>query len=294
MADKLTELMAATVAKLVTAIEEGRATGRWVMPWRIVASGLHHQAENGRPYRGSNQLVLMMTAFLDGCEDPRWATYKTWARLGAQVQKGESGTRLVKWGSFVTCDRHGKSRERCCAQAGVHLYARPFVVFNAAQVEGAPALEEPDRTWSPVEAAEKVIANSGAQVIHTVPDKAFFSPQYPERVNVPPVEAFDSAEDYYGTTFHELVHWSGHKSRLNRDMSTTFGSESYAAEELVAEIGATFVGAHCRLSVGAHMNSAEYLASWLKVLKAEPKRLYQAAKLAQEAADYLSGDSAEG
>jgi len=288
MTDKLSDLMAATVAKITEAIESGRATGEWVPPWSITAGGLHHQAVSTKPYRGANQLVLMMSAFLDGRDDPRWATYKTWASVDAQVRKGEHGTRLVKWGQFHVCDVHGKGRQGCgCPMGRSHLYANAFTVFNGGQVDGAEPYEAADPTWDTVEAAEKIVANSGAHVLHADPSRAFFAPRYPERVNTPPREAFDTAEKFYGTLFHELVHWSGHESRLDRTKGKSFGDDQYAAEELVAEIGSAFLGAHCRMQVGAHMDAAQYLASWLKVLKADPKRLYTAAKLAQEAADFL-------
>jgi antirestriction protein ArdC len=294
MATKLAEVMEASTALIVRAIRAGEA-GEWEPPWRIVAGGLHHSAETEKPYRGANQLILMLTAMVTGFESPRWGTYKAWRRIGAQVRKGEhAAAKLVKWGTWGSCPVHGKGRDKCCTEMGLHFYARQFAVFNVAQVDDAPEVETTERAWTPVEGAERVIERSGLQVVHADPTRAFFSPSYPERVNVPPPEAFDTAEDYYGTLLHEATHWTGHESRLGREYGKNFGDALYAAEELVAELGATFVAGAIGMAAEPSQGVTAYLSHWLRMLEEGPDRLYTAAKYAQEAADYLLKGSAEG
>lgn len=290
---KLADIMTAATAQIVRAIREG-VSGTWEPPWRLVAGTLHHSAETEKPYRGVNQLILMMAAMAEGYDSPRWGTYKAWQRLGAQVRKGErSPAKLVKWGTWGECERHGKGNRECCKGMSLHFYARPFSVFNVAQVDDPPEVETVEPKWTPVEAAEKIVANSGLVVLHADPTRAFFQPARPAQVNVPPPEAFDTSEAYYGTLFHEATHWSGHESRLNREFGSTFGSRLYAAEELVAELGSVFVAGSIGLTAEPSLEATTYLKHWLEMLDESPDRLYAAAKHAQEAADFLLGSSAE-
>lgn len=284
---KLDELMRATVDQLCELIEEGPSN--WSRPWKLLQLGLHHQISTKAPYQGANQLILALAALAFDYEDTRWATYRGWEKVGAQVRRGESGVRLVRWNVFYICDDCGGRVDTPCAHSACRRVMTPnsFVVFNASQCDNAPELEKPaDDTFDPLEGAEQLLEASGAVIRHADATQAFYHPAS-DVINLPPRASFDSAEGFYSTAFHELVHWTGHSSRLNREKGQRFGDQAYAGEELVAELGAAFVSAALGLAVEPHPNHAAYLAHWLSSLKEKPSRLYHAAKEAEKAARLL-------
>jgi antirestriction protein ArdC len=279
MTGKADAVFEAITAQVIAQIEEGIA-GRWTKPWIDLGEGIARNAKTGKAYRGGNTLITWAKATHNGWDGAWWATYKQWDALGAQVRKGEKGTALIYWKFVERADADGNVRRI--------PFANVFTVFHAAQVDGwtPPAAEERD-TPERVAAAEQLFDSVGATVL-VGGDRACYSPTT-DTIHVPTLEQFQDAAAYYATLAHEHAHWTGHKDRLNRDLSGRFGSESYAAEELVAELTATFLCSTLGLSPTPRPDHAAYLSSWLKVLKSDPKALWKAASLAQESHDYIAG-----
>jgi antirestriction protein ArdC len=292
---KTTELFETITASIVKTIETGNA-GKWTKPWTqvLAAAGSPVNASTKKHYQGMNVLIAMVEAAVNGYASGYWATYKQWEGLGAQVRKGEKGTKLIKWGFTYKCqDCKHKGMKPCES----HLlnrqerfgWASTFTVFNADQVDGwaipeAVALTEVER----LENVEAFIQATGATIVHQWGDSAHFTPAL-DTITLPMPEQFATQQGYYGTALHELSHWAGGPSRLARETGSRFGDDKYAAEELVAELGATFLAAHFGIEAEPHMEHAAYLGSWLRALKADAMALYRAAKLASEATEYLLG-----
>lgn len=274
-----TDIHQTVTDQIIAAIEAGQ-TGPWTCPWHRIGSGLPANAVTGKAYRGINVVALWCAAITNDFPDQRWATYRQWAAAGAQVRRGERGTTVV---FFREIEVLGSNPD----DDGRRLVARASVVFNAAQVDGASPIETATKQdFDPVERADSLIAASGVPILHGG-DKACFVPSQ-DMIRLPPREAFRTRDGYYGTAFHELSHATGHESRLARDLSGRFGSSAYAMEELVAELGASFVMAGLGLAPEPHPDTVAYLASWLDVLKAGNRAIFSAASHASRAADYLT------
>ena len=241
-------------------------------------------ASTGTRYRGANTVTLAVTALDAGYPSGSWATYRQWSDLCAQVRRGETGARIVKWVPGRTTDAPDPTGEG--AAPGRPLVPKVYAVFNVAQVDG----------WTPPEsaslgtverdsAADAWIAATGAQLTYGH-DHACYRPAL-DRIELPDPGAFADTESFYGTVLHELTHWTGHRSRLARDLSGRFGDDAYAAEELVAELGAAIACAHLTIAPTPRDDHAGYLAHWLTILRADPKALFTAAAKAQTAVDHL-------
>lgn len=275
-------LTATILSQLETADPEN-----WSPPWHG-ADPLPVNALTGRRYRGLNTLVLWAAAQAQGYTDPRWATYRQWASLGAQVRKAERGTAIVFY-KDLPADAEVSAAP---SEPAPRFVARTSHVFNAAQVDGAPDRTSPigtRRDNDPDQAAEPVlaafVAATGASIIHGRM-RACYSPAS-DTIQMPARSAFPELSGYAGTLAHELVHWSGAAHRLARDLTGRFGSRAYAAEELVAEIGAAFVLADLGLARTPHPDHAAYCVAWATLLRDDPKALPAAARLAAQAAGYL-------
>ena len=183
--------------------------------------------------------------------------------------------------------RNGNARRRKARRPGGVPFLKRFTVFNVAQCDGLPGdLLAPPAMLSECETvpvAEALIAATGA-AFHTGGAKAFYVPSL-DRIEVPPQAAFHEPINYYRTCFHELGHWTGHPSRLARDLSGRFGSRAYAAEELVAEMASAFACA--ALGIVPTVRHADYIASWLDLLRDDERAIFRAASLASKAADFL-------
>jgi antirestriction protein ArdC len=268
------ELYAAVTAPVIEQIEAG--AGTWRMPWHSIADvGEPVNATTHQAYRGGNHLVFGMVAVARGWSG-HWATYKQWRLLDAQVRRGERATHGVKW-SPVEDRTTGERR----------LVPYCFAVFNSAQVDGWEAPEPSDRdTPARIAEAETFFSALGADVRHGG-NRAAYAPAG-DYIVLPALEQFDRAPDYYATSAHEHAHWSGHETRLARDLSGRFGTNAYAAEELVAELSAAFTCARLGISTVPRPDHAAYLSSWLEVLRADTSALFLAASKAQAASDYLA------
>ena len=220
--------------RIIAALEAG--TPPWRRPWDPDKAGgpaMPRNAATGQRYRGINVLTLGMSGLAFSSGDPRWATYKQAEDRGWQVRRGERGTTGY---FFKRLELRDDSRPEDDEDAVRRIpLLRAFTLFHASQIDGIPAYVPPtiaEAPWRAPEAAEIVLANSGA-VIRTGGDRAFYSPAT-DHIQMPPKAAFATALGYCGVLIHEMSHWTGAPSRLNRDLRNSFGSHDYAREELRA------------------------------------------------------------
>jgi antirestriction protein ArdC len=271
---------------IIRELEAGVAP--WVKPWSAGADdvSLPYNAATSREYSGINVPILWATALDRGYALPRWLTFRQARELGGHVRKGEQGTTVV----FVKrLPPHAEENDEGddTTRSKPRSVLRSFTVFNVAQCEGlSPRLSLPTATrpeGERQEAAEAFLKATKAEVRHGG-NRAFYSRQH-DFVGLPPFSAFESAGHYYATSLHEHVHWTGSENRLAREFGKRFGDRAYAAEELVAEFGAAFLCAH--LGIEGQLRHAEYLGSWLELLKEDSRAIFTAASRASQAVDYL-------
>lgn len=273
--------------RIVEAIEEG--AGDWQMPWHRSNTSRPINARSGRAYHGINVLTLWVTAEAERYSSGYWATYRQWQDLKAQVRKGEKASLVVFWKQTDLERENVETGERETKQM---LLARASWAFNADQVAG----------WIPpapkVRGAIQVLADAEIFVSRTVAsiqhggDRAFYRPSADE-IHMPERDRFvgsptsSATEAYYSTLLHELTHWTGHESRLARDLTGRFGDHAYAMEELVAELGAAFLCADLAITNVPRADHAAYIANWLEVLRSDKRAVFTAASKASAASDYL-------
>ncbi len=271
--------------QIIQAIESGAR--KWTMPWHQ-SCGVPANATTQKRYRGVNILNLWAIAVNKSYNSALWATYSQWDSIGAQVRKGEKASFVVFWKFFDHEQQddgdHNDQQGATTTRRGP--MARCYPVFNADQVDGFQPPSPPDPlTDERNQNAEAFFANTGAIVRHGG-DQAFYSPAT-DHIQMPPFEAFHSVDSYYSTLAHEAIHFSGAPHRLNRDIRNRFGSEAYAAEELIADLGSAFVCADLGLASEPRPDHAAYLQHWLTVLKSDRRAIFTAASHAQRAVDFL-------
>lgn len=275
------------VEKIIKNIEEGNLI--FQKKWNSNALYPQNPVSNVR-YLGANRLRLMIKAVDEEYKDPRWITFKQAEKNGWNIKKGEKGTLCEKWiftKKETEVDENGKEVEK-----EVKLdkpLVNYFYVFNAEQIENMPELKINDYTKDVInEITQNFIDSSECKIKEIAQNKAFYYPAKDEII-LPPREAFKSQEDFLATTFHEMIHSTGHKSRLDRDLSGGFGSEKYAKEELIAELGSVFLQAKLGTKLeGEHFNNhSAYLKSWIKILKNDYNELFRAAVHAEKASERL-------
>lgn len=257
--------------------DEGKALPTWP-----------RNATTGHKYRGIN-ILLLMSHPLSFESDPRWCSYNQAKEQGWQVRKGEKGTRIYYYKTLEVFDFSKADSDDGAEEPATRTIPllRAYTVFHASQIDGIPPYELPDKDekeFTPIEEAEALLRNSGAEIHHGGP-KAFYSPST-DHIQLPPKEAFLKPTGYYETALHELAHWTGGKeNRVPRNLKGRFGSESYAREELRAEIGSAFICAEIGIPHDIEDN-ASYIASWLQVLKKDKHEIFRAASDAQKIADF--------
>ncbi|WP_239807429.1 ArdC family protein [Croceicoccus hydrothermalis] len=271
--------------EIIARLETG--TKPWIKPWRGVPLSRPLRA-CGIPYRGMNVFWLWMVADMCGYASPFWMTYKQAKELGAQVRKGEKSTIAIFYKSYTKEVEAPDTGEKTDESRRV---LKAYPVFNADQVEGlperfhpAPMLEdvEPEGRQAELDA---FFANIPAVLRHQG-DQAYYEP-VADRVTMPPASLFSGFDHYYATLAHELSHWTGHASRLGRDLKNRFGSAAYAAEELVAELSSAMLGAELGLPVAHLDHHASYIEHWLGLLKQDDRAILTAAAKAEEASRLL-------
>jgi antirestriction protein ArdC len=280
-------------ARIILELEQGRFP--WVQPWASTHAtplGLPQNAATGRTYSGINILLLWAAAMEQGRPSQRWLTFRQALALGGAVRKGEKGTMVVYADTFVPEAEREKAVGSGEEPRRVGFLKR-FTVFHVSQCDGLPpesgAAPAPGRSEI-IPHVEAVIVATGAD-IRIGGDMAFYAPG-PDFIQVPPQEAYFEPINWYRTKLHELGHWTGHVSRLNRDFSGKRGGEAYAREELVAELCSAFLCAE--LGVAPTVRHADYLGAWLEVLKADNRAIFQAASLASKAAEFAMGRKPSG
>ena len=273
-------------AKIIAQLEAGCFP--WVQPWSAAAAlpGLPRNAVSGRAYSGVNVLILW-GAVIDGCYPSQdWLTFRQAVAAGGCVRKGERG-QVIFYADRFTPDTERDGGEVPEGEPRTIAFLKRFVVFNSAQCDGLPARLTADAMPLPPsdqnEGAERLIAATGAD-FRIGGARAFYSPSG-DYVQVPPQCAFPNQLDFARIALHELGHWAGGKARLARDQSGQFGSALYACEELCAELTAAFLCA--ALGIVPTVRHADYLGSWLAVLRADSRAIFKAASQASKAADYL-------
>ncbi len=272
-------------SQIISAIEAG--VGNWRMPWHTSGKFAFSpiNVTSRKPYRGINTVCLWAAAQAKQYESGEWGTYQQWQERGAQVRKGEKATLVVFW-KFANDAAESDDGEETPRSGSRLLFTRGYSVFNAAQVDGYTAKADADKPIEQrIERAEQFFASINARVIHQG-NRAFYSPA-DDTITLPPFGAFFTAMDYYSTRGHETGHWTSATSRCDRQLGKRFGDNAYSVEELVAELTAAFTLAHLGLSTTPREDHAQYLASWLKVLKADKRAIFTAASKAQQATDYL-------
>lgn len=273
--------------RLVAMLEAG--VRPWQQPWAAAPGGGRPRRVDGTPYRGINTVALWMAAQERGFASPFWMTFKGAKDRGAHVRKGAKAELAFFVGTIqVTDEIGGEDVERDVR------FLKSYCVFNADEVEGLPShfyrraerstLSETERCA----VADAFIGHTGAQVVHGG-GRAFYR-RATDEIHMPEFGAFTSGEGYYGVLLHELAHWTGHASRLDRlPARIVHGDAAYAGEELVAEMTAAFLSADLGVSAEPREDHASYLAEWIAALKADNRVIFRAAAAAEKAAGYLHG-----
>jgi antirestriction protein ArdC len=269
--------------KIIKQLEAG--TAPWQRPWGDASeSGLPMNPISGNRYKGINVVQLLS----ESRADPRWLTYKQTQDLGAQVRKGEKGTVIQYWqfpDKSSTSTNANASPEKLDESKQYLPFVKHFVVFNAEQIDGLPPLEVKAPTWDVVARAENIVQASGADIRHAEQERAVYMPKA-DYILLPNKTQFADAHLYYATALHELSHWTGHESRLARDLSGDRSSENYAREELRAEISSMLMGAEVGLGHDPS-NHLSYVASWVKAIKSDPAVIFKAAADAEKIQTFL-------
>lgn len=255
------------------------------MPWHC-QSGLPVNFVTENTYRGVNILSLWSAAISGGYSSNHWATYKQWKSVGGQVRKGQKGRTIVFYDHIPDKDEEGEYK----------IIIKSSKVFNADQVHSVPETEinsEGAKSKKEhISAVEKYVLRTRARV-DCGGRRAYYSTDE-DIIVVPEWDCFTGTstsspvECYYSTLLHELTHWTGHKERCIRDMSNRFGTDGYAMEELIAELGSAFLCAELNITPTPRQDHANYLAHWIKVLENDPKAIFWASARASEAVVYLN------
>jgi antirestriction protein ArdC len=278
------DLHAEVSARIIAELKAGAAP--WIKPWSATpGANVPCNAVTNRPYSGCN-VVLLWMAQAAGYLTPRFLTFKQALELGGHVRKGERGTKVY----FV---KPREIREEADDNSPTRLVPmmREYTVFNVDQCEYLPesvTSGKPMRVRNPDtrdELADEFLRSTGAD-IREGHGEAYYVPSR-DFISMPAFEAFKGADQFYNVAFHEITHWAGHKSRLDRDLKNRFGSRAYAAEELIAELGAAFLCAE--FGFDGDVRHSGYIGHWIELLKGDKRAFFTACSQASKAADYLRG-----
>ncbi len=263
--DKLNEI----ISKMIEKIETGEA-GSWIKPWK---TGLPQNFSTKKTYKGFNVFSLWITAEEMGYKTNNWLTFNQVKAMGGNVKQGEQATPVFFFKPLEIKEEDEAGNETVKTIPMLKIYN----VFNLDQT----TLEiNSDNVVIPE--IEDFVTNTGANI--KTAQKAYFSP-FEDYIGMPDLHLFESEEHYYSTLLHELSHWTGHSSRLDR-LNLSKNLKAYAYEELIAETTSALLNAFLGVDYSKMQHEA-YLASWLEALKAEPKMLWKVCSQAQEAFDFL-------
>lgn len=278
--------------RIIEALERG--TAPWQRPWSTAAMRPMNPT-TGAGYRGVNFLLLS----LDGKGDNRWMTYAQAAKHGWQVRKGEKGRTIIKvieleQGKPGASEPQQPDTDAADKTSERRFALRRYTVFNAEQIDGIPPLpENREKDFEPCERADRVLealkVKTGLTIMHGGTE-AFYQPKL-DLIRLPPKKAFRTAEGYFSVALHEAGHSTGNEKRIGRDLSSRFGTEGYAAEELRAEITSAVLAAELGIPLAQsqeHIDQhSSYIASWIKVLRDDKMEIFRATKDAEKICDYL-------
>lgn len=272
------------VQLMIDEMENG--TGEWVKSWSA-PNGFPQNMVSKKHYRGFNSIHLSMVASRKGYVAPYWLTFNQVKELGGMVKKGEKSTDIF---FYKFLDKSKTIKDEETGEELVNLkhipLLRMYKVFNIEQTEGIeyelpePNINNNERYIN----AEDFIQSTKADIRYGG-DRAFYRPS-DDFIQVPEIQFFTDSDNYYATLLHELTHWTGHDTRLDRDKHSRWGDNTYAFEELIAELGAVFLCSHLGISIEKNRHP-EYLQGWVRSLREDPQILWRAASKAQEAFDYV-------
>ena len=262
----------------------------WVRPWSsgsgLSILSLPQNALTRRSYSGINILLLWSALEAKGFASNYWVTFKQCIAMGGSVRKGEHGVNVYFADKFVP-DKEKARAEQNGDEAASIAFLKRYVVFNADQCDGLPiglvsaAVARPE--CNPIPEAEALIVATKAD-FRIGGDEAFYVPSE-DFIRIPHQTSYTDQINFYRTAFHELGHWTGHKTRLDRHLTTKHGTADYAREELVAELATAFVCAS--IGIIPTVRHADYIGNWLQVLKEDARAIVKAASLASKASDYI-------
>ena len=295
-------ILADLTSRIADALDRG--TAPWVRPWSKPTLALPVNGVRGNRYRGFNALLLMVEQDAKGYETSEWATYKAWSSVGGQVRKGEKGTQVTWWSTFEVPDRDGKPGPDGKVRTRQVPTMRLFTVFNRAQVDGLPEVEVPATpTLDPalrLTGAEEALTVAGNRIgvgLQHGGGQASYSPTF-HAIRLPAYERFDSAPAYVQTWAHELAHASGHPTCLDRPTLTEtagYGTETYAREELVAELtSALFLAMQGIDDPRTAEQTVAYCKGWSRAIRQDPDMFRRASSEAEKAFAFLFPDEADG
>lgn len=281
---KYAELAQAQANILIELMKEGKPFLPFLKPGDpATVNNLPYNPTTGKAYRGGNRVMLWIVSMIEGYTDNRWVTYKQALAVGAQVKKGAKSIQLRR-----TIFPDGSEADSAAVVQPWMDKPRTFFfnVFNAEQVEGLPPppLRPETTPHQRIERCEQLVKDSGAVVVHGS-NNPHYAPKA-DKIGMPYPERFVDSQNYYAALTHELAHWSGHESRLNRDLSGAYGSESYAREELIAEVASHVLGVELGIGHDPSQHAA-YLHHWMTIAQADPSFLYTAASAAEKICDFV-------
>lgn len=267
--------------RIIEQLEQGNIP--WHKPWGgIIGNGGAYNRVTKKSYSLLNQMLLM--------HDGEYASFKQWSNIGGKIKKGEHPEIVVFWKIMVK-----EEEENGVVVRKTIPMLRYYNVFHISQVDGVEPLENVMVEHKPIEEAEKIIADydnrEPIKMVDVIGNEAFYAPMR-DYLQVPVKEQYEDIAEYYSTKFHEMIHSTGHKSRLGRFDGTAaiapFGSEDYSKEELIAEIGSACLMNHVGIETPkTFRNSAAYIQSWLRVLKNDKRMIVSAGGKAQKAVEYI-------
>ena len=268
------DVFAVITNQIISQLEQGIIP--WHRPWDACWPTSY---QTNKEYRGINVLLLQSRY-----SSPYWLTFRQAQKLGGSIKAGEKGRPIVFVDAFIkeTINREGNKE--------THLvkFLKHYTVFNWEQTKGIPEKKPAERDNQQIRSAEELMRLRNPAII--LDAHSCYYRREDDAIHLPPLERFDSSEDYYAAAFHELTHWTGGASRIDRPgIRHYFTSDSTKSlEELTAEMGAAFLCQIAQLDTSETIkNSASYIASWLKPLQENPKWVLQASKQAREAVEYI-------
>ena len=268
--------------RIIEQLEQGVIP--WEKPWGGVIDGAYNRISK-KPYSLLNQMLLQHSG--------EYATFKQWSELGGHIRKGEKSEIVVFW-KLQPYEDENADGEKIIKQIPLLRY---YNVFHVSQVDGIEPKKLDLNEFEPIEEAEKIkteyMAREHLKILEKLTDKAFYSPAF-DYIQVPCKEQYQNVEEFYSTLFHEMVHSTGYKTRLDREDVKDcmyFGSENYSKEELTAELGSAFLVNLLGIETkNSFRNSSAYIQGWLGRLRGDKKFIVSASSKAEKAVKYIMNE----